>query len=149
MKKLKKPDFFDLTVNEVFKYTLLAFRKHMSLLRGNFLHCLSSVGKCACLIGAFLIFSDLRIHDEVVSWVKKVQISVGKAGDQILEDLRCKSQAGIQGTRFIGNEEFLRTISPDKIGFLQEPEIKFSIEDYSLDLVTPVTNLKPNAEVKC
>ena len=45
MKKLKKPDFFDLTVNEVFKYTLLAFRKHMSLLRRNFLHCLSSVGK--------------------------------------------------------------------------------------------------------
>ena len=46
MKKLKKPEFFDLTVNEVFKYTLLAFRKHMSLLRRNFLHCLSSVGKC-------------------------------------------------------------------------------------------------------
>ena len=46
MKKLKKPEFFDLTVNEVFKYTLLAFRKHMSPLRRNFLHCLSSVGKC-------------------------------------------------------------------------------------------------------
>ena len=46
MRKLEKPDFFDLMVNEVFKYTLLAFRKHMSLLRRNFLHCLSSVGKC-------------------------------------------------------------------------------------------------------
>ena len=45
MKKLKKPDLFDLTVNEVFKYTL-AFRKYVSLLWGNFLHCLSSVGKC-------------------------------------------------------------------------------------------------------
>ena len=85
----------------------------------------------------------------MVSWVKKVQISVGKAGDQILEDLRCKSQAGIQGTKFIGNEEFLQTITPDKIGFLQEPDNKFSFEDYSLDLTTPVTNLKPNAEVKC
>ena len=76
-------------------------------------------------------------------------MSVGKAGDQILEDLRCKSQAGVQGTKFIGNEEFLRTITPDKIGFLQEQENKFSIEDYSLDLATPVTNLTPNAEVKC
>ena len=37
MKKLKKP---------VFKYTILAFRKHMSLLWRNFLLCLSSVGKC-------------------------------------------------------------------------------------------------------
>ena len=46
MEKLKKPEFFDLTANEVFKYTLLAFRKHMSPLRRNFLHCLSSVGKC-------------------------------------------------------------------------------------------------------
>ena len=47
MKKLKKPDFFDLTVNEVFKYTLLAFRKHRSLFWSNFLNCLNSVGKCA------------------------------------------------------------------------------------------------------
>ena len=33
-------------VNEVFLYTLFGFKKHMSLLWGNFLHCLSSVGKC-------------------------------------------------------------------------------------------------------
>ena len=81
--------------------------------------------------------------------MKKVQESVAKVGDQILGDLSCKSQEGIQGISFIGNEKFLRTISRDTIGFLQEPENKFSIEDYSLDLVTPVTNLKPNAEVKC
>ena len=54
--------------------------------------------------------------------MKKVQDLVGKAGDQILEDLRCKSQAVIQGTRFLGNEEFLQSISPDKIGYLQEQE---------------------------
>ena len=74
---------------------------------------------------------------------------MGKAGDQILEDLRCKSQAGVQGTKFIKNEEFLRSITPDKIGFLQEQKDKFSIEDFSLDLATPVTNLTPNAEIKC
>ena len=42
-----------MTVHEVFLYTLLAFRKHMSLLWGNFLHCLSSVGKCvkkSCMV---------------------------------------------------------------------------------------------------
>ena len=32
VKLLQKPKLFDLTVNEVFLYTLLAFRKHMSLL---------------------------------------------------------------------------------------------------------------------
>ena len=47
MKKLKKPDFFDLTVNEVFEYTILAFRKHMSLLQRNFLLCfLLNLEKC-------------------------------------------------------------------------------------------------------
>jgi len=92
----------------------------------------------------------IRTIDDVVSWVKTVQNSVGKAGDQILENLRCKSQAGVQGTKFIKNEEFLRSITPDKIGFLQEQKDKFSIEDYSLDLATPVTKLTPNnADVKC
>ena len=32
MEKIKKPDLFDLTVNEVFLYTLLDFRKYMQLL---------------------------------------------------------------------------------------------------------------------
>ena len=33
-----KNELFDLMVNEIFLYTLLAFRKHMSLLWLNFLH---------------------------------------------------------------------------------------------------------------
>ena len=54
MEKLTKPDLFDLTVNDIFKYALLAFRKHVSLLWGNFLHCLSSVGKCEiCVYSCF------------------------------------------------------------------------------------------------
>ena len=40
-------------------YTLLGFRKHMSLLWGNFLHCLSSVGKCV----EYLNIRDISIRD--------------------------------------------------------------------------------------
>ena len=49
MKLLQKPELFGLTVNEVFLYTLLGFRKHTSLLWSNFLHWLSSVGKCVLI----------------------------------------------------------------------------------------------------
>ena len=41
-----------------------------------------------------------------------------KAGDEILAGLRCKSQSELQVTTFVGNGEFLRSITPDKIGFL-------------------------------
>ena len=44
---------------------------------------------------------------------------------------------------------WLVDITQDKIDFLQEQKDKFSIEDYSLELATPVINLTPNAEVKC
>ena len=50
VQKVQKPDLFDLTVKEVLLYTILAFRKHMSLLWANFLHCLSSVGKCVTMV---------------------------------------------------------------------------------------------------
>ena len=69
MKKLKKPEFFDLTVNEVFKYTLLAFRKHMLPLRRNFLHCLSSVGKCVKDSKQYLTISIIVSIQEMKSWV--------------------------------------------------------------------------------
>ena len=46
-------------------------------------------------------------------------------------------------------DDVIRSIAHHKIGFLQEQKEKFSLEDYSLDLATPVTNLTPNAEVKC
>ena len=46
VQKVQNPNLFDLTVNEVFLYTILAFRKHMSLLWANLLHCLISVEKC-------------------------------------------------------------------------------------------------------
>ena len=60
------------------------------------------------------------IHDDVVRWVKSVQKSVGRAGDLVLEELRSKTSAGTLGIKFIGNEEFLQSLTPDKIGFLQE-----------------------------
>ena len=44
---------------------------------------------------------------------------------------------------------WLVDITQDKIDFLQEQKDKFSIEDFSLILATPVVNLTPNADVKC
>ena len=63
VQKVQKPDCFDLMVNEVFLYTILAFRKHMSLLWVNLLHCLSSVEKCVYVIE--LLHSSGSIDDSL------------------------------------------------------------------------------------
>ena len=89
------------------------------------------------------------IHDDVVRWVKSVQKSVGRAGDLVLEELRSKTSAETLGIKFIGNSEFLQSLTPDKIGFFQEEKKTLSLGDVSLDLATPITSLKPNSEVKC
>ena len=68
------------------------------------------------------------IHDDVVSWVKCVQKSVGRAGDLVLEELRSKTSAETLGIKFIGNEEFLQSLTPDKIGILQEEKKTLSCD---------------------
>ena len=71
-------------VNEVFLYTLLAFRKYMSLLWWNFLHCLSSVGKCA------KFYEDLETGQEIQwNYTCKVKVNVCKR-------LNCNCQAQAQ-----------------------------------------------------
>ena len=62
--------------------------------------------------------TQLRIHEDVVSWVKSVQIAVDIARGEILAGLRSKSESELQKTTFVGNAEFLRSINPDKIGSL-------------------------------
>ena len=68
------------------------------------------------------------IHDDVVSWVKSVQKSVGRAGDLVLEELRSKTPAETLVIKFIGNEEFLQSLTPDKIGILQEEKKTLSCD---------------------
>ena len=60
---------------------------------------------------------------------------MGKAGDEILAALRCKSQSELQVTTFVGNKEFLRSITPDKIRFLG-----IEISHLSQSHLSPVSN---------
>ena len=68
-------------------------------------------------------------------WCCQFQIAVGKAGDEILAALRCKSQSELQVTTFVGNKEFLRSITPDKIRFLG-----IEISHLSQSHLSPVSN---------
>ena len=83
-----------------------------------------------------------------MEWVKKTQVAVGVAGDEILGGLGDVLSDGNKSWMFVGNVDFYASISKDKIGHIQAEDLP-KPEEYVLDLITPIPETVLNSSIKC